>query len=232
MLLMYRGCCLPLLSLAGDRVDELRGREDCYVLVFQIEEHEVGLLVPHLVDICDVSLNVDAELFADASVMGTVLIGEEIARLIDPVELVSRSAPESVKALRHRPDVKHPKTVLLAEDSPFFRQQVQRFLESDGFRVIAFEDAQRAWSALESGRVAPDMVVTDIEMPNMNGYEFCRRIRSCERWRRLPVVALTSLSGEENLRRGRDAGFDDYQVKMDRERLSVAVHRLLVELDA
>ncbi len=232
LLLMYRGSCLSLLSLSGDHTDELLRRGDCYVLVFQIDEHEVGLVVPHLVDICDVSLNVDAELFADASVMGTVLIGDEIARLIDPVELVARSAPDAVKALRQRPDVKQSKTVLLAEDSHFFRQQVQRFLEADGFRVVAFDDGQRAWSALESGRVVPDMVVTDIEMPNMNGYEFCRRIRASERWQGLPVVALTSLSGEDNLRRGREAGFNDYQVKMDRERLSAAVYRLLAETDA
>ena len=230
LLLTYRGACLPLMHLAGDRSEDLRRRHDCYVLVFQIDTHEIGLIVPHLVDIRDVSLEVDAEFFADSSVMGTVLIGEEIARLIDPVELVAAAAPDTVKALRQRPKVKLPKKVMLVEDSRFFRQQVQRFLEAEKLEVVAFEDGVKAWKALESGRFEPDLIVTDIEMPNMNGYELCRRIRGSDRWQSLPVIALSALTGEEHLRRGREVGFTDYQVKMDREHLSQAVHQLLAEV--
>jgi two-component system chemotaxis sensor kinase CheA len=71
------------------------------------------------------------------------------------------------------------------------------------------------------------LVITDIEMPNMNGFELCRRIKQHADFQRLPVIALTSLASEADVETGRQAGIDDYQVKMDREQVLEAVRRLL-----
>ena len=63
-----------------------------------------------------------------------------------------------------------------------------------------------------------DIVVTDIEMPNMNGFEFAERVKQSQ-WSHLPVIALTSLAGSADVQRGMDVGIDDYQIKMDRDKL-------------
>ncbi|MCG8649147.1 MAG: response regulator, partial [Pirellulales bacterium] len=84
-----------------------------------------------------------------------------------------------------------------------------------------------------SDRVGPggedlvfELVVTDIQMPRMNGFELCERIKRDPRTRHLPVIALTSLAGDEDIQRGRECGVDDYQVKMDREKLLQSVDQL------
>jgi len=66
-------------------------------------------------------------------------------------------------------------------------------------------------------------VVTDIEMPNMNGYELTKQIRSDARFSSLPIIAVTSLAGEEDVERGRQAGLTNYLVKLDREKLLEAI---------
>jgi two-component system, chemotaxis family, sensor kinase CheA len=114
----------------------------------------------------------------------------------------------------------------LAEDSNFFCKQVANFLKDDGYDVVACEDGLVAWNALQGREKHIDLVVTDLEMPNMNGFELARRIRDDPEFTHLPIIALTSLAGEEDIRRGKESGIDDYQIKLDREKLleSVAGH--------
>jgi two-component system chemotaxis sensor kinase CheA len=117
--------------------------------------------------------------------------------------------------------------LLLAEDSEFFRRQVQKYLEGDGFKVVSGEDGESAWQQLLAHASEIQGVVTDIEMPRLNGFELLQRIRSDSRFAGLPVLALTTLAGEDDIARGKAAGFDAYQIKLDREGLLESLHRLL-----
>ena len=63
------------------------------------------------------------------------------------------------------------------------------------------------------------MVVTDIEMPRLTGLELARRIRADARTAKLPVIAVTSLASEEDMAKGKAVGIDDYQIKLDRDKL-------------
>lgn len=117
--------------------------------------------------------------------------------------------------------------MLVAEDSTFFRRQVCEFLTTKGIEVVACEDGAQAWDFLSNQEHQVRLVITDIEMPAMNGYDLCRRIKRDDRFHQLPVIALTSLAGEADVQRGREAGVDIYQVKMDREKLLEAVDRFL-----
>ena len=67
------------------------------------------------------------------------------------------------------------------------------------------------------------IVVTDIEMPNLNGFELTRRIKGHPDFSHLPVIALTTLAGDEDVQRGREVGIDDYQIKLDREKLMKSI---------
>ncbi len=70
-------------------------------------------------------------------------------------------------------------------------------------------------------------MVTDIEMPNLNGLDLTRHIRSDHRVSKLPVIAVTSLASDEDMAEGKSAGVDDYQIKLDRDNLMARVHSLL-----
>ncbi len=125
------------------------------------------------------------------------------------------------------PKARQTPLLLLAEDSNFFRKQVKTYFEEAGYRTADYPDGLAAWNALKSGKQEFDLVVTDVEMPNMNGLQLCRAIKSDPKFSKLPVIALTSLAGDEDVRQGKAVGVDDYQVKMDREKLLESVTRLL-----
>jgi len=69
-------------------------------------------------------------------------------------------------------------TILLAEDSDFFRSQLKRFLEGDGYSVLDAADGELAWGLLQQNLEKVQLLVTDVEMPNLTGLDLTRRIRS------------------------------------------------------
>ncbi len=102
-------------------------------------------------------------------------------------------------------------TVLVAEDSPLQRQLVAGTLKAEGFLVLEAEDGAVAWDILE--KVAVDLLVTDVEMPNLTGLELAVKVRGDQRFGAMPVLMLTTLSGFEQIKAGFDAGASDYLVK-------------------
>ncbi|HGY10993.1 MAG TPA: response regulator, partial [Desulfobacterales bacterium] len=119
------------------------------------------------------------------------------------------------------------KIILFAEDSAFFRNQVKTFMEEDGFKVIDTEDGLIAWELLKERVDEIDLVVTDLEMPNMDGFELTKRIKSDPKYNHLTVIALTSLASESHIAKGRKVGIDEYEIKLDRERLMKVIRKKL-----
>ena len=101
-------------------------------------------------------------------------------------------------------------------------------MEEDGYNVIEAEDGMIAWDLLQENADKISLVVTDIEMPNLDGFELTRMIRQDERYSDLPVVALTTLASDEDIKKGKNIGIDDYQIKLDREKLMTSVQSHLI----
>ena len=85
--------------------------------------------------------------------------------------------------------------------------------------MLAAPDGEAAWELLLQNLDEVRTVVTDIEMPRLDGLGLARRIRADDRTAHLPIIALTSLAGDDDIARGKSAGIDDYQTKLDRDRL-------------
>jgi two-component system chemotaxis sensor kinase CheA len=117
-----------------------------------------------------------------------------------------------------------PPTILIAEDSKFFRNQVKGYMTEVGYNVLEAEDGMEAWNLLHEKGDIISMLVTDIEMPNMNGFELTQRIRSSDLYSQLPIIALTTLASEEDVSKGKSVGVNEYHIKLDKERLMVSVH--------
>jgi two-component system chemotaxis sensor kinase CheA len=231
-LLQYRGNSLPLLSL--EDYTSARPREESdflFVVVFDVLGQEIGLVTPILEDIREVEMNVDSATLRENGFIGSLVIDEQPTRLVEIFELAQHAEPAWFDR-RDKPDetTSRPIRILLAEDSGFFRRQVSKYLRDSGCEIFEAEDGQEAWEML-LGDLAVDGVVTDIEMPRMNGLQLARRIKDHPTLNALPIIALTSLCGEEDRRQGKEAGIDDYQVKMDRERLLQAVLKLIRPLN-
>jgi two-component system chemotaxis sensor kinase CheA len=115
-----------------------------------------------------------------------------------------------------------PRQLLVVEDSAFFRSLIIPALSAEGYGVTALENPVAALAMRDAGRMF-DLVLSDIEMPEMDGLTFVREIRKGGVWSKLPVVALTSRASPDDTARGRAAGFDAYISKFDKEILLKAV---------
>ena len=120
-----------------------------------------------------------------------------------------------------------PVKVLVVDDSPLTRELLVSLLESVGYQILQAADGALAFDVL--AREAVDIVVTDLEMPNVDGLELTRRLKSHATWRALPVVIVTTRGSEVDRRRGLEAGADGYVTKGDlvRQDLVDVVARLL-----
>ncbi len=231
--MQYRDQSLPLVTLSDTaHVAQISGARDLAVIVSNIYGREVGLLGAMPVDVADASSAIDSSTHRQNGIAGSAIIRGHTTLIADLVELVDAVYPEwGTKASNQRcaaaADDSSKATILLAEDSDFFRAQLRRFLEEDGYSVLEAPDGAIAWNVLQQSPEKVKLVVTDIEMPNMNGLDLTRHIRSDSRVAKLPVIAVSSLASDEDLAQGRSAGVDDYQIKLDRDALMGRVHSLL-----
>jgi two-component system chemotaxis sensor kinase CheA len=219
--MQYGDRIMPLFTLrdAAD-VSDLPENRDLVAVVFQVADREVGLLACPPVDAMEASLAIDGSTVRQPGIIGTSVVKGQTLLIVDVFELVGSVYPEwKQEKQRARADQGDGPAVLLVEDSDFFRQQVTRYIEDDGYRVIAGEDGVAAWTLLEEHASEVRIVITDIEMPRLDGYGLARKIKGDERFSHLPIIALTSLAGDEDVAKGRAAGIDDYQIKLDKEKL-------------
>lgn len=233
--MQYRGATLPLVTLAdAARVNPLEEGQDLVVIVFNARGREVGLLGAMPVDVIETRATVDNITLRQPGVVGSAIIRERTVLLVDLHEVVEAVYPEWGATALPAPSSGNgkPHTILLAEDSDFFRSQIKRFLSEDGYNVLEAPDGEAAWEVLLGNAENVELVVTDIEMPRLTGLELTQRIRADRRFTRLPVIGLTSLAGEEDIERGKAAGIDDYQVKLDRDRLVESLHGYLAGYDS
>lgn len=140
----------------------------------------------------------------------------------------------SIKPL-DRPEL----TVFFADDSVVARKQIQRTLEAMGVKYVASMNGREAWDELEKmatyaisvGRKVTDaisLVLTDVEMPEMDGYILTKKIKSDPRFAGVPVIMHSSLSGMSNQQLGKSVGVDEYVPKFEAQRLSETLSRRLL----
>ena len=117
--------------------------------------------------------------------------------------------------------------VLLVEDTQFFREVVRGYLESAGFEVETAVNGADGLRKLDAGKF--DLVVSDVEMPVMDGFEFARAVRKRPGGASVPLMALTTLDSPADRERALACGFDRHEAKLDRERVLAATAALLRE---
>ena len=211
-------------------VQPLADHEDLLVIVFNIAEHIVGLLAIGPIDAIEISSEIDGVTLHQTGIMGSTIVDKHTTLLINIFEMTQTLFPqwfEGREVYEPQDDSDEPPLVLIAEDSHFFRNQVKNYMTEAGYQVLEGEDGQEAWQLLQDNGERVSLVVTDIEMPNMNGYELTQKIKSDQRFAGLPVVALTTLAGEEDIAKGKAVGVDEYHIKLDRERLMASVHNFV-----
>ncbi len=227
--IQYRGHSMPVLRLENYLpITPLPEQDEYHLIVFHMNNKDVGFLVSKIDDSVDIAIDVEEETFKQEGILGSAIIKERTTLFLDVYQIISMHDPDFFTASRD--EVPSDARILLAEDSSFYRNLLVSYLTAEGYEVITAEDGQQAWELFQQEDI--DLVITDIEMPFMDGFELTRKIRNESSNSSVPIIAVTSLSGERDKRRGMEAGVDDYQPKLDRDQVLTAVTSLLVEKSA
>jgi two-component system chemotaxis sensor kinase CheA len=217
-MVQYRERLMPLIPIEAEK--KLGETGNCPVLVFADGDHSMGLVVDEIIDIVEDRINV--ELTSDRpGFMGSAIIAGRATDLLDAGHFLTQAYGDwfgSSQQAQIQGPRSRAKRVLLVDDSAFFRNLLSPLLAVAGYDVTTAENAQDAMAMCEAGD-AFDVIVSDIEMPGMSGFEFARAVRANPRWQGTPMVALSSHATPEDFDRGREAGFSDYVAKFDRDTL-------------
>ncbi|HDZ54646.1 MAG TPA: response regulator [Candidatus Nealsonbacteria bacterium] len=122
-------------------------------------------------------------------------------------------------------------TILIIEDEAGFRRIYRDVLENDGYEVLEAEDGESGWQLVKSKR--PDLVLLDLILPKLHGFEVLKNIRADAAIKDIPVIIFSVLGGQKNIQKGLELGANDYTVKgfySPREILS-KIHALLTKVD-
>jgi two-component system, chemotaxis family, sensor kinase CheA len=186
-------------------------------ILLKVGTERLGLLVDEVLDELNVVLKPQSKLLKRVrNVTGaTILSNGEVCIVLNPQDLLksARRLGSSHAANPILQTVEKKPSLLLVEDSIIIRTQMQRLLAAGGYQVITAVDGSDGFNKLKAGHF--DAVVTDIEMPNLNGWELIARIRQSEQYSELPIIIVTTLISEEDKRRGAQVGANAYLTKGD-----------------
>lgn len=227
----YRDGILPLMRVEqaiSSMPTEMNNKLN--VIVIALAHREVGLVASEIRDIKDVAMNLDPASLPERGVMGTLVINKVATRILEILDMVRTVHPiwipeQEFCTNSHRTG--RTKKILFSEDSTFFRNYLGNYLIELGYDVVDVENGFIAWEYLLKHHDEVGLVLTDIEMPALNGFELCQRIRQTPNVQHLPVIALSALADDDALRRARQVGFDDYLVKVDRGKLCESIKQLM-----
>ncbi|HPP47586.1 MAG TPA: chemotaxis protein, partial [Accumulibacter sp.] len=241
-----RGVLVPVVDLAryvGVDTDTPRS----IMIVTEYAGHTQGFLVEGV----DTILRLDwgqmrvppAMLLAEMGGLVTAVTELPDGRLVmmmDVEKILSETTGYDDGAVyRNIKPIDHPElTVFFADDSSVARKQIQRTLDAMNVKYVASINGADAWSELEkiadyaqaSGQPVSkliSLVLTDIEMPEMDGYILTKKIKSDDRFAGVPVIMHSSLSGMSNQQLGKSVGVDEYVPKFEPQRLSETLMRRL-----
>lgn len=221
------------------RLNEMMNVSTCeesltkFLILPRFVPEPMGILAHRIVDTESLAI----ELQSNGNVrgiLGTAIVRSRLSLFLDIQQLREIAfgtanpgqAPLSAAVVTEKDETQSPfregshdkravQRVLLVDDMSFFREVVRRYLADEKIEIVTGVDGHHGLELLAKQDI--DLVVSDIEMPNMDGWQFCRAAR--EKGYRMPFLALTSLAKVENEQKAMDCGFDDFEEKLDHDRL-------------
>ncbi len=195
-----------------------------FIIVPKLVKHPMGIVASRIEDIIQTDADIDRNNLSGPGILGSGIVDGVMAVFVDIYSLFSAAEPDI-----YQPQPKSSRLtdckVLLAEDTAFFRTVEEEYLREFGCQVDVACDGREAWELLQQNDY--ELLVTDIQMPYMDGLELTRRVRSSEKHSKIPVMAVTSLHSDADKEAAIDAGVDYYELKLDRERLRSTMEQAL-----
>lgn len=222
----YRGASLRVVRLENYLPVNTGKNENgrLFVIIPKLVKHPMGILAWKIHDTIQTTMQLDQENIKTKGLLGSFIYNNRIILLLNIYELFELIDPEKYSVEVSKIE-RGAKRVLLVEDTPFFLKMEQSYLKSAGYDVLTAGNGKEALQLLQENKV--DIVVSDIHMPVMDGLELAKRVRNDSRFAHLPMIAVTSMTGEKQMKTGLMAGFDFYEFKLDRASLLEKIEEAL-----
>lgn len=232
---------LPLGFVENEQIDISSGMVTTLILADDVSHAAFGLMIDSVVDIVETEVDLTTSTARDG-VIGSMTIDGKVVDVVDITHYLDRSKEDffSVDAHAGTPFAGEDKdgnvvpvqqdgvSALIVDDSPFFRNMLSPILRAAGYRVTVSEDAVAAISLHDKGKMF-DVILSDIEMPQMTGYEFVEKMRADSAWKDLPFIALTSHTTPQDIEYGYQKGFTEYIGKLNKDELIRTMRSVLAK---
>jgi two-component system, chemotaxis family, sensor kinase CheA len=224
-LVQYRDQLMPLLRIDTETGLKQEGAQP--ILVFSAHGRSMGLVVDEIVDIVEDRLDIEVA-SNRPGVLGYAVVKGNTTEIVD----VGHFLPQAFEDWFRRRDgvERSPRTVLLVDDSAFFRDMLAPLIKAAGYHVVSVGSASEALAALKAG-TRFDLVVTDVDMPEMDGFALAEAMRAEPPTAAMPIIALATMVSAEVIERGRAVGFHDFVAKFDRTGLIAAIKEQSADVD-
>ena len=222
--MQYRGILMPLLCI--NESVRLRSEGAQPLLVFIDQDRSMGLVVDEIVDIVEDRLEITIGSHTPG-ILGTAVINGRATEIID----IGHFLPLAFEDWLHHTemnDTARTRRILLVDDSAFFRNMLTPVLKAAGYALKTAASAEDALALIEQDAQF-DFVISDIEMPGMNGFELAERLSANPRTAQLTRIAISSLMSPATVERGKQAGFHGFVGKFDRNGLLAALKQSTAE---
>lgn len=247
---LLRNKTIPLVDLSNyfdyevDYSDE--ARKQWVVIVAELNGKPFGFITHGVDKVYRISwsqINPPPALIAvNASITGICLVNESTIQMVDFERIISDIDPSMVMQSvsdKVKDDVKKEdldKEVVIIDDSRVILMQLSGTLKKAGFKVSAHGDGQAAWEYLEGLRTAGTLsqtvlaIISDIEMPRMDGHHFCMKVRADAAYKKIPVILFSSMINDALRRKGEQVGADDQVTKPELDALVIRLEECVERL--
>ncbi|HEY8537576.1 MAG TPA: response regulator, partial [Steroidobacteraceae bacterium] len=180
------------------------------LILIKAGEHSTALVTDELVGHREMVVkSVGPQIASIRGISGATILGDgRVVIILDMGALVRSEWRTQAQLEPQAPEAERRVLALVVDDSITVRRVTQRLLERHGMRVLTAKDGVDALSILQEH--VPDVILLDIEMPRMDGYEFASHVRNDPRWADIPIVMITSRVGEKHRARAIEIGVNDY----------------------
>ncbi|HRH42567.1 MAG TPA: response regulator [Pyrinomonadaceae bacterium] len=185
------------------------------LLLLETPDKPCALLVDQIIKPEEVVIKPLGNLLRNVpDIIGATILGDgSIVPVLDLIHLLKRK-PNSTEKVKPLPiKAKSEISVLIVDDSPSVRQINSNLVKNAGWQPILARDGLEALEVIQSFQELPDIILTDVEMPKMDGYEFLASLKRQENLRSIPVIMITSRSSEKHRRKAFDLGVSEYLTK-------------------
>ncbi len=205
--------------------------ENIPLLVLETLENPCALLVDEIIKTEEIVIKpLGAPLQNRADFLGAAILGD--GRVVPVLDLIHLIAERGMRNAELKTEDQRPKTedlnpnpnsalriphsalnILIVDDSPSVRHINSKLIKSAGWQAIIAKDGLEALEILQAFQEPPDVILTDVEMPRMNGYELLASLKQNEKLRAIPVIMITSRAGDKHRQKAIDLGVSEYLTK-------------------